>query len=93
MDKTEKTGGISVERGKITAKRLRACLQYKVESETRKGVDSRWMEAVSAYCNEYTDAKHNEGKFEYSVGEEVYYFMFADGRGMILGPMTRDTED
>lgn len=90
-DKTEKTGGVFIERGKISEKRQRANWQYKVESATRRGVVSRWMEAVSAYCNEYTETEENNGKYEYNVGDEVYYFMFGDGRGMIIGVMTRDT--
>ena len=91
MDKMEKTGGVSIERGEITEKRKVDQWQYKVESMTRKGVGTRWMEAVSAYCNEYTEAEQESGKKEYQVGDEVYYFMFADGRGMILGKMLRDT--
>lgn len=92
MDKTEKTGGVFIERGKIVEKRKAGNWQYKVESATRKGVKSVWMEAVGAYCNEYTDAEHEEGKYEYSVGNEVYYFQFTDGRGMILGVMLRETD-
>ena len=92
MDKTEKTGGISIERGKIAEKRKKDNFQYKVESATRKGVKSRWMEATTAYCNEYTDGEHGNGKYEFNVGDEVYYFMFADGRGMILGVILRDVD-
>ena len=63
-----------------------------MESATRKGIKSRWMEATTAYCNEYTDPEHNDGKYQYSGGDEVYYFQFSDGRGMILGAMLRDTD-
>lgn len=91
MDKTERTGGVAAERGKISEKRKRDNWQYKVESLTRKGVKSRWMEACGAYCNEWTENEENNGKYEYQTGDEVYYFMFPDGRGMILGKMTRDT--
>lgn len=81
---------VYVERGRITDKRKHDQFQYKVESMTRKGVTSRWMEAVGAYVNEYTEDV--EDKYEYNPGDEVYCFMFPDGRGMILGKMTRDTE-
>ncbi len=103
MDKSEQTGNAAFDRGKITDKRKREHWQYKVESYTRKGVRSRWMESVGAYlyewgecgkcdtslCTYYPDGKKD--KFEYEIGDEVYFFMFADGRGMILGKMCRDT--
>ena len=90
-DKTELTGGVFIERGKITEKRQQGNWQYKVESMTRKGIKTRWMESVSAYCNECECPEHGPGKYQYNVGDEVYYFMFGDGRGMILGVMIRDT--
>ena len=45
--------------------------QYRVESLDRPGVVSRPM---YAYENGY-----------YSVGDEVFYFMFDDGTGLIMG--------
>lgn len=44
--------------------------RYRVESSTRDGVVTRWIEAVQG---------------EYETGDAVYFFMFDDGRGMILG--------
>jgi len=77
VDKSEKTCGAAFDRGKVIEKRIRDRQQYKMESYNRKGVQSRWMEAV--------------GNADYLVGDEVYYFMFPDGRGMVLGSMSRDT--
>lgn len=77
MDKCEQTGGAAFDRGRVTGKRSRTNLQYRMESYTRKGVKTRWMESV--------------GDTEYGVGDEVYFFMFPDGRGMVLGRMSRDT--
>ena len=45
---------------------------YKVKSYTCDGVITRWIEAVQG---------------EYEIDQEVYFFMFDDGRGMILGRM------
>lgn len=45
---------------------------YRVASYTRDGVLSRWMEAVQG---------------EYAPEDKVYFFMFDDGRGMIVGRM------
>ncbi len=64
---------------------------YKVKSYTMKGVTTRWIEAINAGVNEYKGDPAVEIKYQYSLNDEVYYFMFADGRGMILGPMRRDT--
>lgn len=47
-------------------------LLYKVKSYTRDGIISRWIEAVQG---------------QYQKGDDVYFFMFDDGRGMILGRM------
>ncbi|MBQ6960873.1 MAG: hypothetical protein IJP78_07860 [Clostridia bacterium] len=92
MDKMEMTPCVGIERGKICDKKAGPC--YKVESYTRDGVKSRWMESVNKYVNEYQcdsiyDIAH-EKKYEYEIGDEVYFFMFDDGRGMILGKMQRD---
>ncbi len=85
MSEKEKNEGaepIQIERGRITA--ARGGPMYKVASYTRKGVTSRWMEAQSKYTNELERDGH-----PYSVGDEVFYFQFGDGRGMIIGKMTR----
>jgi len=59
---------VGFERGKVCAKKSGPL--YKVESYTRDGIVSRWIEAVQG---------------EYQSGDDVYFFMFDDGRGMILG--------
>ena len=51
MDKMEMTPCVGIERGKICDKKAGPC--YKVESYTRDGVKSRWMESVNKYVNEY----------------------------------------
>ena len=75
-------------RGKITDKK--AGPLYRVESYDMKGVITRWIEAVNAGINEYKGEPPVQDKREYSVNDEVFFFMFGDGRGMILGPMRRD---
>ena len=45
---------------------------YRVKSYTRDGVITRWIEAAQG---------------EYEEQDKVYFFMFDDGRGMILGRM------
>lgn len=87
MDKEKETYGAAIERGKIAEKK--AGPLYKVESYTRDGVKTRWMEAINQYVREYEGDPPQENKYEYAVGDEVYYFMFDDGRGMILGKMIR----
>lgn len=58
---------------------------YRVESETRNGIQSRWIESVNAYINEYRGEPPTTYKRSFDVGDMVYYFMFPDGRGMIIG--------
>ena len=90
MDRMEGSGAVFIERGKICEKKAdaRAGYVYKVESSTRGGILSRWMEAVSACANEYREEMPM--RYEYAVGDEVNFFMFGDGRGMILGRIRRD---
>lgn len=85
----ETTAGAKFDRGVIKETRTQGTRQYKVQSLTDKGVKSRWMEAVNTYCNEYTEDDGNDGKYTYAVNDEVYFFMFPDGRGMIMGKMLR----
>lgn len=85
MDKTESTQGVAIERGKISEKK--AGPLYRVESYTRDGVKTRWIESINKYINEYSGDPPVEDKYEYMVGDQVYYFMFDDGRGMIVGKM------
>lgn len=60
---------VEIDRGRISGK---DGTLYRVESYTRGGVLSRWIEAVQG---------------EYALNDSVYFFMFDDGRGMILGRM------
>ena len=87
-----KHAGAFIERGSICEKKAdaQAGYVYKVTSSTRDGIKSRWMEAVSACVSEYTGGPPQRDRFEYAVGDEVNYFMFADGRGMILGRIRRE---
>ena len=92
MEKSEMTPGAAIERGKIIEK---SGGKYRVESYTRSGVTTRWIEAINQYVNEYrSDPPYEEAayenKYSYSIGDEVYFFLLPDGRGMILGKMTRE---
>ena len=92
MDKSEETRIVGFERGEIYAKKpdtLPRRYLYKVKSASRDGLISRWMEPVSAYANEHHE-EEEEQKYEYDVGDLVNYFMFGDGRGMILGKIRKD---
>ena len=90
MDKSERTPQVGIERAEIIEKEADALAGYvyRVKSLTRDGIESRWMEAVSACVREYevtgTEGPAVEKKFEYEVGEYVNAFIFSDGRGMIL---------
>lgn len=93
MDKNESTGVVGFERGTICEKKadtLPDRFLYKVQSSTREGVTSRWMESVNAGVYEYKGDAAQEEKYQYAVGDLVNYFMFPDGRGMILGMVRRD---
>lgn len=95
MDKSESTGIVGFERGEIIEKKEDEVFQnqylYKIKSSTRDGLKSRWMEPINAYINEYTgDDPPVKDKYEYLVGDLVNYFMFPDGRGMILGKIRKD---
>ncbi len=80
MKDNDKTLPVGIERGKIISGGPGA---YVVESYTRGGVQTRPIAAASEYVSECTcDGK---SKYLYSAGDEVFYFMFPDGRGMILG--------
>ena len=63
---------------------------YRVESLDMAGVKTRWVEAVNASVNEYKGDPPVQDKKEYSIGNEVFFIMFPDGRGLILGRMRRD---
>ena len=80
MDLTGK--GALIERGKIFA---REGTRYKVVSLDRPEVVSRWMRASSFFVNEREDEEGSVIRYSYAVGDPVFFFMFPDGRGLILG--------
>lgn len=61
---------VGLDRGRIAEKKTGPL--YRVESYTRGGILSRWIEAAQG---------------EYAVNDNVYFFTFDDGRGLILGRM------
>ena len=94
MDKTEKTREVAIERGTVVEKQIAAggyWYQYRVESLTRKGVKSRWMESVDLW--EHVQLSNGDGGDGYPIGTEVDYAMFADGRGVILNRMEATKAD
>ncbi|MBR3740539.1 MAG: hypothetical protein IKN04_08770 [Clostridia bacterium] len=84
MDKIEMTNFTCVERGEIDRIEDGGFI---VKSLTRKDVESRPMQCVNLYVNEYKGDPPVEDKFQYKPKDRVYFFMFPDGRGMILGKM------
>lgn len=92
VDMNEEPRAVSIERGIIREYKsdAQAGRVYKVESCTRGGVKSRWMEAVNAYVKEYTGEPPARDKYAYGTGDLVNYFMFPDGRGMIIGKVRKD---
>lgn len=92
MDKSENTAAVCLERGIISAVREDAAAGYvyRVKSLTRDDIESRWMEAVNACVNEYSGDPPQRDKYAYEAGDLVNYFMFGDGRGMIIGRVRKD---
>ena len=90
-ERCESTTPVAIELGEICEKKTSSAGNvYKVKSCTRDGVVSRWMEAVNAGVNEYTGEPPSEQKCSYAVGLLVYFFMFSEGGGMVLGPAKKD---
>lgn len=88
MEESTRTGAVGIERGEICERRAASAgpgYVYRVKSLTREGIVSRWMEAASAYGDEHMAEETGEDKYAYALGDKVNYFMFPDGRGMILG--------
>lgn len=94
MNENDKWGA-RIERGTIEEV---SGTQYKVKSLSRDGVKTPWIEALSIEPELYANVKHDreaetvseriEVKYkptEYKAGDMVYYFMFSDGHGAILG--------
>lgn len=59
-----------VERGKITAEKDGL---YKVESYGRAGLVTPWIPAMAA------------SMMPFDIGEKVYFFLFDDGHGAVIG--------
>lgn len=74
MREREDVRAVGFERGVIDAKKEGPL--YRVRSLTREGVITRWIQAIP---------QHEDMEFE--IGDKAYFFMFDDGRGMILGPL------
>lgn len=81
--------GARIERGTIDEV---SGSRYKVKSLSRDGVKTPWIEVLSVNPELYVlnedgtrgqDVKHKPT--EYASGDMVYFFMFPDGRGAILG--------
>lgn len=96
MDKTEKTKPVVIERGTVTEKRIPTggfWWQYKVTSLTRDGLKSRWMEAAVFWEHMTVDEMGGTANQGFAIGTNVYYFMFGDGRGVILDRIINTAED
>jgi len=72
--------------------------RYKVSSLCRDGVKTPWIETLSITPVLYADVAHDKETVitneritveykptEYKMGDTVYFFMFSDGHGAILG--------
>lgn len=56
--------------------------KYKVKSLSRDNVKTPWIEVLSVNPTLYADVYKPT---EYKSGDMVYFFMFGDGHGAILG--------
>lgn len=87
--------GARIERGVIDKA---SGTQYKVKSLDRDGVITPWVEVLSIDPTIKTSVTHDKyestvsetltAKYkpsEYTVGDMVYFFVFGDGHGAILG--------
>ena len=86
MQKSETYQGAYIDRGKIIREESGG---FVVSSYENPGVETRPMKPVNAYVREYEGDPPTENKYTYASNDEVYFFMFPDGRGMILGKMER----
>lgn len=82
MDGLKGAPGAYVELGRIAEKNGRT---YRVESYTREGVFTRFIYAANEYVREYEGEPAQEAKYSYGVGDRVYFFVFPDGNGLIIG--------
>lgn len=87
--------GARIERGVIDQA---SGTQYKVKSLDRDGVITPWIAVLSIEPTIETSVVHDRGDVsvsevltaeytpsEYAVGDTVYFFVFGDGHGAILG--------
>ena len=81
MQENENRQGAIIDRGKIIREESGG---YVVSSYQNPQVVTRPMNV-----REYEGDPPIERKYTYATGDEVYFFMFPDGRGLILGKMER----
>lgn len=96
MDRTEETRDVTIERGTVREKRIPEggfWWQYKVESITRDGLKSLWMEAAVFWEHMTMPETGGTANKGFDVGTNVYYFMFGDGRGVILDRIVNTAAD
>ena len=81
--KNEHMYGAMIERGEITAILEEG---YEVKSLSRPGVTTPPIPAQERIEKIIVDAEHNARieYREYAVGDRVYFFMFDDGKGMVI---------
>lgn len=74
---------------------------YRVRSLDRDGIISPWLPQIAALPSIQVYTRHDVGGStvaetlsasydppEYTIGDMVYFFLFSDGHGAILGRMT-----
>ena len=92
-----RTPGITIERGIVKEKKIPDnCYWwvYRVESVTRDGLKSLWMESIDVWEHvRDPDIPYGGNQTGYAVGTKVYFFLFEDGRGMILNRIEDETDD
>ena len=86
MQENENRQGAIIDRGKIIREESGG---FVVSSYQNPQVFTRPMKPVNEYVREYEGDPPHEHKYTYATGDEVYFFMFPDGRGLILGKMER----
>lgn len=86
MQENENRQGATIDRGKIIREESGG---YVVSSYQNPQAVTRPMKPVNEYVREYEGDPPIERKYTYATGDEVYFIMFPDGRGLILGKMER----
>lgn len=89
MKKDEAPREITIfDRGTVTEKRIQDgqyWYEYKVESITRKGLVTRWIQSVDAI--EHVNIPGTWENSGYAVGTKVMFFLYGDGHGAIIDRM------